>query len=131
MREQLGDFEAALAPFLKRPVGLPQQSHLTEKDVGLFVGREFRAVKPIEGRLGIEGIDVAQASDEADVDGPLGTPRRNGVSSVVGPPSLGMQQCGEGGRCQTLGSPVEEFTSRQRIVGHHRFASGGTSPVSR
>lgn len=72
MGKQLRDPQSALATLLEFPVGLAQEPHLPEKNVGAHVADERLAMQPFELRLVVERIDLAEAPAEKDVNGPFG-----------------------------------------------------------
>ena len=62
VREQVGDFDAALAVFLKRALGAEQLAHPSDELILRLaeLRRPRLAVQLVQQRLGIEGLEVAR-----------------------------------------------------------------------
>lgn len=71
MREKVGDPKTAFAALAKSPFVAAHETGTAEKGIGLNGVRHRFPMEPGEFRFVVEGIDVAEPANQADVDCPF------------------------------------------------------------
>jgi hypothetical protein len=126
VREDLADFDPALAPLPKRERRLERGARAT---LGLQVQRHRLAVHPRQFGLGVERVDLRGPAIQEDVDDPLGPGLKlrclgqERIDRAIGPADGSGEQArighesAQGERAETHRRAAEQLAARQEQVG--------------
>ena len=104
VRKELRDPKPAASTGLELPVIPANSPHLPEENLGPL-SRRCLAVKLLERRLVVEGVNLAEPSHQADIDGPL---RLRLKARQGGTAFFCLQHAAQRRGAETVDSPIEK-----------------------